>query len=133
MMRRLVVLTLGFVVAAVVHSCRGNRTVDFAAANAAKDYYDLLVDERCEAFVEGMNFTDPITKSYRQQLVDNVRMFVGEQKQEHKGIREVRVVNCVNDSLQPEANAFLMLCFGDSTIEEVVVPMVKRDGKWWMK
>jgi hypothetical protein len=39
----------------------------------------------------------------------------------------------VNDSVQPTANAFLMLCFGDSTIEEVVVPMVKHEGKWLMK
>jgi hypothetical protein len=26
-----------------------------------------------------------------------------------------------------------MLCYGDSTTEEVVVPMVERDGRWMMK
>ena len=132
-MRRLVIITIGFVAAAVIYSCRGNKTVDFAAANAAKDYYDQLIKEKYDAFVDGMNMPERIPDSYRQQLEDNARMFVGEQQKAHGGLREVRVVNCVNDSVDVSAHAFLMLCFGDSTIEEVVVPMVKRDGRWLMK
>ena len=131
-MRKLIVITFCFILAAVI-SCSRDKKVDFAAAHAAKDYYELLVKEKYDDFVNGMNMPEQIPDSYRQQLVDNVRMFVGEQNQEHGGIREVRVVNCVNDSVQPTANAFLMLCFGDSTIEEVVVPMVKHEGKWLMK
>ena len=30
-------------------------------------------------------------------------------------------------------SVLLMLCYGDSTTEEVVVPMVERDGRWMMK
>lgn len=131
-MRKLIVITFCFILAAVI-SCSRDKKVDFAAAHAAKDYYELLVKEKYDEFVNGMNMPEQIPDSYRQQLVDNVRMFVGEQNQEHGGIREVRVVNCVNDSVQPTANAFLMLCFGDSTIEEVVVPMIKHEGKWLMK
>jgi hypothetical protein len=133
MLRKVVILTVCFVAAAVVYSCRGEKAVDFAAAHQAKAYYDLLLKEKYADFVEGMDFPEPIPDSYRQQLVDNARMFVGKQQEEHHGIREVRVVNCVNDSVKPAANAFLMLCYGDSTIEEVVVPMVKRDGRWLMK
>ena len=131
-MRKLIVITFCFILAAVI-SCSRDKKVDFAAAHAAKDYYELLVKEKYDEFVNGMNMPEQIPDSYRQQLVDNVRMFVGEQNQEHGGIREVRVVNCVNDSVQSTANAFLMLCFGDSTIEEVVVPMIKHEGKWLMK
>ena len=131
-MRKLIVITTCFILAAVI-SCSRDKKVDFAAAHAAKDYYELLVKEKYDEFVNGMNMPEQIPDSYRQQLVDNVRMFVGEQNQEHGGIREVRVVNCVNDSVQPTASAFLMLCFGDSTIEEVVVPMIKHEGKWLMK
>lgn len=132
-MRKLVIITIGFVAAAVIYSCRGNKTVDFAAANAAKDYYDQLIKEKYDAFVDGMNMPERIPDSYRQQLEDNTRMFVDELQKAHGGLREVRVVNCVNDSIDVSAHAFLMLCFGDSTIEEVVVPMVKRDGRWLMK
>ena len=132
-MRRLVIITIGFVIAAIVYSCRGDKTVDFAAANQAEEYYDLLVKENYKGFVDGMNMPERIPDSYRQQLEDNARMFVAEQQQAHGGLRDVRVVNCVNDSVDVSAHAFLMLCFGDSTIEEVVVPMVKHDGQWYMK
>ena len=133
MLRKVVIITVGFVAAAVVYSCRNGKTVDFAAANQAKTYYELLTKEKYGPFVAGMYLPEQIPDSYRQQLEDNIRMYVGELNQEHGGLREVRVVNCVNDSVQPTANAFLMLCFGDSTIEEVVVPMIKHEGKWLMK
>lgn len=133
LMRRLIIITLCFVAAAIVYSCRNEKTVDFAAANQAKAYYDMLVAENYEGFVDGMNIPERIPDSYRQQLVDNARMFMGEQQEAHQGLREVRVVNCINDSADVAAHAFLMLCFADSTIEEVVVPMVKRNGQWLMR
>lgn len=113
-------------------SCSQSKA-DFAAANAAKGYYDLLLEGKPDRFVDGMNMPDRIPDSYRLQLVANAKMFVGQQQDEHKGIRRVEVVNCVNDSAGTGAQAFLMFCYGDSTVEEVVVPMVKRDGKWLMK
>ncbi|MCR4852926.1 MAG: hypothetical protein K5893_04995 [Prevotella sp.] len=131
-MRRLFIITIVFVVAAII-ACTGNGKPDFAAAHAAKEYYDMLSEERFEQFVDGMNYPNPIPASYREQLVANARMYVDEQRRAHKGLSEVRVVNCVNDSAQTSANAFLMLCFADSTIEQVVVPMVKRNGHWYMK
>jgi hypothetical protein len=51
----------------------------------------------------------------------------------HRGISEVRVVIAKTDTLQKYTNVFMMLCFGDSTNEEIVVPMVERDGRWMMK
>lgn len=131
-MRKLVIITVGFVVAAVV-SCNSKKTADFEAANAAKGYYDQLVRQQCDSFVSGMNLPERIPESYREQLVLNAQMFIEEQNEEHNGLREVRVVNCVNDSAATTAHAFLLLCYGDSTIEEIVVPMVKRDDKWYMK
>ncbi len=132
-MRRIVIITIGFVVAAIIYSCRNDKTVDFAAANQAKAYYDMLVQEDYEGFVDGMNLPERIPDSYREQLIANAQMFIGEQQEAHQGLREVRVVSCINDTVDVAAHAFLMLCFADSTIEEVVVPMVKRKGQWYMR
>lgn len=118
---------------ALLLACSQGNKVDFAAANAAKGYYDVLLEGHPEKFVEGMNMPERIPDSYRSQLVANAKMFIGQQNAEHHGIKKVEVVNCVNDSAGMVAEAFLLLCFGDSTVEEVVVPMVKRDGKWLMK
>ena len=125
------VLPLG--VLTLVLSCSQAKKADFAAANAAKGYYDQLLGGKPDRFVDGMNMPERIPDSYRLQLVANAKMFIGQQQEEHQGIKRVEVVNCVNDSAGTAAQAFLMFCYGDSTVEEVVVPMVKRDGKWLMK
>ena len=118
---------------ALALACSSEKKQDFAAANAAKDYYDCLIEGRFDEFVNGMNFPNAIPAGYRSQLEDNARMFVHEQERSHQGLSAVRVVNCVNDSAHTAANALLMLCYADSTVEQVVVPMVKRDGRWYMK
>ena len=121
------------IVALVLVACGGDKKPDFAAANAAKEYYSLLLERKTEAFVEKMDMPDSIPEMYREQLVANIKMYIAQQQDEHHGIKKVDVQNCINDSLQPTAQAFLMICYGDSTVEEIVVPMVKRDGKWLMK
>jgi hypothetical protein len=45
----------------------------------------------------------------------------------------VRVSNAKTDTIQKYTNVFLVLCYGDSTNEEIVVPMVEREGRWRMK
>jgi hypothetical protein len=45
----------------------------------------------------------------------------------------VRVSNAVTDTVRQFTNVFLVLCFGGSTNEEIVVPMVERNGSWKMK
>ena len=51
----------------------------------------------------------------------------------HGGIRDVRIVRAKTDSLQSYTNVFLTLCFGDSTNEEIVVPMIEKEGRWRMR
>jgi hypothetical protein len=104
------------------------------ASLAAKGYYDHLIHGEYEQFLEGkeiMATTDDA--SYRSQLLDNYRQFMAAQQSSHGGIREVRIVRAKTDSLQAYTNVFLTLCFGDSTNEEVVVPMVEKEGRWRMR
>ena len=58
---------------------------------------------------------------------------MAQQDKEHHGILSVRAVNAKADTSLHVVNVFLMLCFGDSTNEEIVVPMVDVNGSWWMK
>ncbi len=131
-MRRLLLAVC--MAATLLLSCsKTEQKVDFAAANAAKQYYEWLLTGNHDAFVRGLDFPDSIPDSYREQLVANAKMFVGTQKEEHGGLREVRIVNCVNDSLSSTASAFLLLSFGDNSTEEIVVPMIRKNEKWYMK
>ena len=127
------------VLLAVLAAC-GSATKEELASLAAKGYYDHLIHGEYEQFYEGMDqrtLSDGTTLSdeaaYRSQMLDNLRQFMARQAQEHRGVLEVRVSNATTDTVQQLTNVFLVLCFADSTNEEIVVPMVERHGAWRMK
>ena len=99
----------------------------------AKQYYDQLVEGRYADFVDAHYQPDSIPASYREQLVANARMFMGQQQAEHRGIKEVRIAHAMADTASHQASVFLVLCYGDSTSEEVLVPMVERRGTWLLR
>ena len=134
-MRKFAVIVL----LAVLAAC-GSATKEELASLAAKGYYDHLIHGEYEQFYEGMDqrtLPDGTTLSdeavYRSQMLDNLRQFMARQAQEHRGVLEVRVSNATTDTVQQLTNVFLVLCFADSTNEEIVVPMVERQGTWRMK
>jgi len=116
-----------------VCSCGEEKRDDNVAAQAAKEYYDHLIAGRYVEYLDGIADIDSLPPSYREQLLANAKQFMAHQKKEHDGIVEARVVSVRTDSVTKRTDAFLMLCFGDSAKEEVVVPMVERDGRWLMK
>lgn len=113
------------------------------ASMAAKGYYEHLARGEYDQFLEGLDkmaFLDSLEMttetrwSYRSQLTDNLRQFMAQQEQAHGGICEVSVSNVRTDTLTDYTSVFLVLCFKDSTKEEIVVPMVERaDGRWRMR
>lgn len=101
--------------------------------NVAKQYYQYLLDGKYEEFVDGYYQPDSIPGVYREQLVANAKMFVGQQKEAHKGMSRFDVVKVKADTARNVANVFLSIAYGDSTCEEIVVPMVRVKGNWMMK
>ncbi len=122
-----------FLAAMMLIACSEEVRKEDLAAKAAKEYYDHLLAGRYDDYLRGVAGTDSIPPVYREQLLANVKQFMALQRQEHNGIREVRIMNAKADSALGHTNAFLMLCFGDSTNEEIVVPMVERNGLWKMR
>ena len=123
----------------LLFSC-GSATKEELASLAAKGYYDHLIHGEYEQFYEGLDhrtLPDGTALSdeaaYRSQMLDNLSQFMAHQAQAHRGVLEVRVSNATTDTVQQLTNVFLVLCFADSTNEEVVVPMVERNGAWRMK
>ena len=73
------------------------------AARVAKHYYDTLVAGHYDAFLEGTYQQDSIPKRHRA------------------------------DTAKHTADVFLLLTFGDSTSEQIVVPMIQHKGTWLMR
>lgn len=116
-----------------VVACKEAPTPDKIAAHAAKSYYDQLVAGKYDDFVAGTYMPYKIPDSYRRQLVDNARMFVAQQEQEHRGIKKVKILDAKADTVKHVANVYLVFEYGDSTREEVCVPMVEKKGVWYTR
>ena len=127
-----VIIVLPILIVIVV-ACSTGVSREEQAALAAKGYYTHLVQGEYEQFVEGRFMADSLPADYRSQLIEGYKQFVAQQMEARKGIQEVSVSRAYTDSLAGYTNVLLMLCYGDSTTEEVVVPMVERNGRWMMK
>ena len=103
------------------------------AALAAEGYYTHLASGEYEQFLEGKAGADSLPDDYREQLLTGYKQFMAQQQRAHQGIRDVRFSSVTTDSLTGIVNVMLVLCFGDSINEEIVVPMVDKDGRWRMK
>ena len=130
-MRRLLICALA---AMLLASC-GKEEVkpEDIALQAAKAYYDQLLAGDYNAFVEGSLKGDSVPPAYKRQLVLNMQMFIERQNNEHKGIVSVKPMRAVADTAHHAAEAFLSITFADSVREEVVVPMVEKNGVWYMQ
>ena len=129
-MRKLVYLVL-LVFLAQWAAC-SSPTREELASLAAKGYYQHLIEGDFDHFLEGREYADSLPADYRSQLIDGYAQFMAQQ-QARGGIHEVRISRAFTDSTQQYTSVLLMLCYGDSTSEEIVVPMVERDGRWMMK
>ena len=131
-MKKILNLAVLFVVVCVVASC-GKAKPEEIVAKAAEQYYSYLLEGKYEAFVDGCYQQDTIRAVYRQQLIENAKMFVGQQKTEHQGIKSVEVANVEVDTAAHTANVFLRLSYGDGGSEQVLLPMVEKDKLWMMR
>lgn len=115
-------------------SCK-EKTPDpgYYAGIAAKGYYDMLLEGRYDEFVDGQNMPHRIPEGYRQQLVLNAKMFVEQQKNEHRGMKAFQILDAKADTVHHLADVYLSVTYGDSTKEQIVVPMVEVEKKWKMR
>ena len=108
-------------------------TLEEMASLAAKGYYEHLLKGEYDKFLEGKAGSDSLPEAYRRQLLAGYKQFLSQQNSQHNGINDIRVRNARRDTILNYTNVFLMLCFGDSTNEQVSVPMIEHNGRWRMK
>lgn len=124
---------LGVVLALIAVAACSGPTPEELASMAAKGYYEHLIHGEYEQFLEGKNGAENLPDGYRNQLLTTYKQFMAQQNQAHHGIREVRISRAATDTLQHLTSVFLVLCYGDSVNEEIVVPMVEQAGRWRMR
>lgn len=131
MKQLLIVLIVG---SALCWSCSAEGpTPGEVAAQAAKAYYDQLLEGKYGEWVDAQYRPDSIPSAYREQLIANAKMYLGEQKAEHGGLTAVAISRAVADTARHTAEVYMVFHYGDSTREEVLVPMVEHGGVWYRR
>lgn len=101
------------------------------ADQAALTYYNHLIEGRYAEYVSAIAYSDSMTESYRNQMVDLTAQYAAREKELRGGLVAVCVLG---DTIAGDvANVFLEVTFGDSTREEIALPMVKCGGVWKMQ
>ena len=99
---------------------------------AAEHYYGYLINGDAERYVEAIHNYPAMDEEYRAQLRDMIRQYIDDEQRTRGGIIAAHAVReIVVDSLQ--THVFLDVLFGDSTCEQVSLPMVRTDEGWKMK
>ena len=129
-MRRLPFLLLFLL---LLGACAGGPTPEELASLAAEGYYKHLMHGEYDQFMAGKDGLDSMPDDYREQMQAAFKQYMAQQEEVHRGILDVRVSNAKTDSSLHLTNVFLVLCYGDSTNEEIAVPMVEREGRWRMR
>ena len=126
---------MSFAVALLLLAACSKSSPEQRAAEAAQAYYQQLVDGYPEGFLEGKAGVDSLPADYCDQLVAVYKQYIDELQQKHQGLHAVRIADNVarRDTLQHLMYTFLLLSYGDSTQEEITVPMVEVGGEWKMK
>ena len=116
-------------------------TPEWKAASEAQKYYSCLAEDNATGFLEGKAGIDSLPDDYCEQLLEAVKQYQADVKTKHGGLSNVRIADShyqdggevLCDTALGLTYAFLILCYGDSTQEEITVPMVAVDGRWLMK
>lgn len=104
----------------------------FAAA-AARESVQLLIDGRYDDYVAAAASSDSLPANYRRQLALAAKQLAWQQTKLHQGMCGATIQRAEADSTLGAILVYINIAYRDSTKEEIVVPMVKKDGKWRMK
>ena len=118
----------------LVSGCHGGQ-VDEAqlVAQTAQLYYESLLQGRYDEFVGGLDSHIGASAGYEEELTANAKMFLERQRELRGGISSVAVADAELDKPHHTAQVFLVFSYGDGSSEQVLVPMVERDGVWLMR
>lgn len=118
-----------------VLSCSGSRDLsDFSsdgARSAAEYFYELLAKGHSQAYVDNMQESASMDTAKYGQFVDLMEQFLHEEKELRGGILSAKAER--DTMVDTISMVYLNVHFGDSTREEIMLPVVYTRGRWWIR
>ena len=112
----------------------GTNLADFSskgARRAAEYFYSLLANGQGQGYVDNMHETSSMDSCKYVQFVDLMNQFLHEEKELRGGILHAKANR--DTIVDTVSMVFLDVQFGDSTREEIMLPVVYTRGRWWIR
>jgi len=132
-MKKLLLVGIIILCAACSSKPDHKETPEEKAQIAAELYYKALYLENYKAFLDGRENADNMPESFRNVLITNFKQHVALTKQLHRGVYDIKALRAKKDTTLGLMQVFLQLQYSDSVKEEIVVPMVEKNGEWKLK
>ncbi|MEE1288359.1 MAG: hypothetical protein UHK44_07155 [Bacteroidaceae bacterium] len=101
------------------------------ARSAAEYFYELLANGQSQAYVDNMQESASMDTAKYSQFVDLMEQFLHEEKELRGGILSARAER--DTMVDTISMVYLNVHFGDSTREEIMLPVVYTRGRWWIR
>lgn len=96
--------------------------------------YDKYICGDYAAYVDQMESLDDKPESYRKQMADLMKQRHRQQEEDHNGGPQACHVKSLKmDGNERYCEAYIVVNYKDSTEEEILLPLVFRDGVWRLK
>lgn len=101
------------------------------ARYAAEHFYDMLARGCAHEYVDNMHEAYAMDSCKHAQFVDMMEQFLHEERLSNGGILSAKATrDTMSDSV---AMVFMDVQFADSTCEEIMLPLVYTEGRWWIR
>lgn len=129
-MRKLI-YPIYIMLALCITSChKGDSLTHSSARRAAERYFNMLIDGKYEAYIDGMVDADSMPDDLRSQMADMLAQFCEGQKLNKGMLSVTATADTIADSA---AYVYLDILYGDSTTEQVGMPLLFTDKRWRMQ
>ena len=117
-------------------SCSGRKdpvSTSSDPGKAALTYYGYLADKEYEQYVGAMLLGDSLPQSYRADMTAVIKCYVEREEREKGGIKDVTLSSVRKAADGNSAKVLLNIQFGDSIKEEVLLSLVQKDNRWFIR
>lgn len=104
-----------------------------AGGVALECYRALYIQNKPEKFIRGRVIADSINEEQRQQLIMFYKQHVLKTERQRGVVRNIDFSHAEPDTALHTMQVFLKMTYDDASQEEIVVPMVEKNGEWRMK
>ena len=128
----LLVLLISFLLAACSSGGKGSG-LQPPTAKEVMEYYELYRSGNYAEYVKAMQSCDDKPADFCKQMADALKQHAARIKEEKGGTVSAEFLRTELHAEHFAADAYLSVTYGDSTKEEIVLPLVFWQEKWRLK